>query len=114
MTMETRARSCFTVNSLVMCLYPAQLLGDRRRHPVGLDVKLGQDDLRRIVTRQAGYVAARMAARSTQVETGQLTTVSARAWEWPVVANLTVGESADQEIALVLAKPLVYTPGVGR
>ena len=29
-----------------------------------------------------------------------MTAVAARAWEWSVVANLTVGESADQEIAL--------------
>src|SRR5580700_5114680 len=83
-----------------LCLYSAQLLSDRRRHPVGLDAKFGQDDLRRVVTGQASYVAARMAARSTQVETWQMTAVSARAREWPIVANLTVGESADQEIAL--------------
>ena len=57
--------------SLVVCLYSAQLLGHRQRHPVGLDAKLGQDDPRRVVTGQASYVAARMAARSTQVETGQ-------------------------------------------
>ena len=29
-----------------------------------------------------------------------MTAVLPCAWKWPVVANLTVGESADQEIAL--------------
>jgi hypothetical protein len=37
---------------------------------------------------------------ATGGETGQTTAVLPCAWKWPFVANLTVGESADQEIAL--------------
>jgi hypothetical protein len=44
-----------------------QLLTERLRHPVGLDSEFRQDDLRRIVARQACDVTTRMAARAAQV-----------------------------------------------
>jgi hypothetical protein len=44
-----------------------QLFAERLRYPIGLDSQFRQDDLRRIVARQARDVATEMAARAAKV-----------------------------------------------
>ncbi len=45
-----------------------QAIGDRRRHPVRLDIHIREDDLGGIVARQAGNIAAGMAAGAAEIQ----------------------------------------------
>jgi hypothetical protein len=53
--------------SSTILLDAGQLFAERLRYPIGLDYQFRQDDLRRIVARQARDVATEMAARAAKV-----------------------------------------------
>src|ERR1051326_6688532 len=75
-------------------------VGDRHRHPIGANAQVTQNDLSRVVSRKPGDVASRMAARSAEIQARQMSPIAAGAEEGTVVADLAVGEGADQEVAL--------------
>lgn len=75
--------------------YTRQPICDRRRYPVRLDAEISQDDLGRVISRKSGDVAARMAARTAKVESWQMPAVSAGPDKGAMVADLSVGKSAD-------------------
>jgi hypothetical protein len=54
-------------SSSTILLNAGQLFAARLRYPIGLDSQFRQDDLRRIVARQARDVATEMAARAAKV-----------------------------------------------
>src|SRR5262245_48323320 len=81
-------------------LYRRELRGDWSGHPVGGKREVGEDHLRRVVGGKAGDVAAGMAAGAAEIKPGKVRAVGARAGKRPVKADLVVGESADEKIAL--------------
>src|SRR5215813_15182240 len=86
--------------SLEATLHTRQLRGDGRGHPVGGEAEVGENDLRGVVGGKAGDVAAGMAAGAAEIKPRQMRAVVAGARERAVIADLIIGQCADEEITL--------------
>src|SRR5262245_62336125 len=93
--MTTNVRSLWVLNSL----YPRQLRGDGRGHPLRGEAEVGKNHLRGVVGGEAGDVAAGVRARAAEVKAGQVRAIGAGAGKRAVIADLVVGKRADEEIA---------------
>src|SRR5262249_37937363 len=85
----------------ISSLEPFQLFFKLHRPPPRLDAERFGNDARRVVTRSASDVTARMARRATEVKTLDGRFVFPPARKWPVLQRLITGILADHPVTAI-------------